>query len=249
MRVPEAPFVARVRGCLLGLAWGDALGCPIEGWRDHEIERIFGTYDRLPAEYPFAQIAAMNARRLRRLRPLGLYSDDTQQALALIQVSLGTDGWSVERWGDCLVDGMRVGAWRGYGSRFRRAVGKLANGVRPQAAGTASAGIGASMRVAVLGALCRDDPGQLTQIAMESSLTTHADVRAGALASAVAIASASLINGTSIGAIRAALPDAVRDVEEEWGCSSEDWVLERSRLHVVCESERVNVVETPELII
>ncbi|NEO91168.1 MAG: hypothetical protein F6K56_13345 [Moorea sp. SIO3G5] len=32
----------KIKGSLLGLAWGDILGCPVEGWRGHEIQTIYG---------------------------------------------------------------------------------------------------------------------------------------------------------------------------------------------------------------
>jgi ADP-ribosyl-[dinitrogen reductase] hydrolase len=76
----------RKKGCLLGLAWGDVLGCPVEGWRDREISSVYGTYPGLPDAYPFEVIAAMGPRKVKRLRPLGLHSDDTQQALARQEV-------------------------------------------------------------------------------------------------------------------------------------------------------------------
>ena len=38
----------RARGSLLGLAWGDVLGCPIEGWRKDDVERVYGEYTSLP---------------------------------------------------------------------------------------------------------------------------------------------------------------------------------------------------------
>ena len=47
------------------------------------------------------------------MRPLGLYSTDTQQALALLNVCRAPDGWSAEKWSACLVQGMaaRMSPW------------------------------------------------------------------------------------------------------------------------------------------
>ena len=143
----------RTRGALLGLVWGDVLGCPVEGWDTRAIRRVYGVYADLPAEYPWSQLAGASARTLRRLRPLGLHSDDTQQALALIQVCLAPGGWSVERWAACLVDGMVGRAWRDYGRNFADAVARLRQGIPPQRAGSRTAGIGAAMRCGPLGAL------------------------------------------------------------------------------------------------
>src|SRR5690349_5023471 len=105
----------RARGSLLGLAWGDAFGCPVESWRTADIEQVYGDYAELPAEYPFERIAPQGPKRLKRLRPLGLYSDDTQQCLALLQVCLSPEGWSPGAWGALLVEGAARRAWRGTG--------------------------------------------------------------------------------------------------------------------------------------
>ena len=138
----------RARGAVLGLAWGDALGCPVEGWRAAEIARHFGRYETLPNAYP----PSVTALPTRRLRPLGLHSDDTQQALALLAVTLDPAGWSVQTWGEWLIAGAQSGAWRGTGRNFNAAVAALRRGVPPQESGSPSAGIGAAMRVGPLGA-------------------------------------------------------------------------------------------------
>ncbi len=182
MTTPSMLQPDRGRGALLGLAWGDVLGCPVEGWDARNIRRVYGAYVGLPADYPWAQLRGCDARTLRRLRPLGLHSDDTQQALALVQICLAPDGWSAERWATCLVDGMRGGVWRDYGRNFAEAVARLRQGVPPERAGSRTAGIGAAMRAGPLGALYRDDLARLASVVMESSLTTHGDIRAAAIA-------------------------------------------------------------------
>src|SRR5262245_50224532 len=109
----------RIRGSLLGLAWGDVLGSPIEGWRRTEIERVFGAYSGLPEQYPLELIPSREMRR--RLRPLGLHSDDTQQALVLINVCLAARPWSLGLWAQWLLVAMQRGAFRGYGRNFQEA--------------------------------------------------------------------------------------------------------------------------------
>src|SRR4051812_3682037 len=115
-------------GCLWGLAFGDVLGCPIESWTADEIALVYGVYPGLPAEYPVGVPVGKRAR----LRPLGLHSDDTQQALALLAVCLSDTskrGWSPPAWAHCLVEGARRKSWRGTGKYFDAAVEKLAQGV------------------------------------------------------------------------------------------------------------------------
>ncbi|MGB3693032.1 MAG: ADP-ribosylglycohydrolase family protein [Spirulinaceae cyanobacterium] len=183
----------RIKGSLLGLAWGDILGCPVEGWRDWEIETVYGQYQELPQEYPLEQINKLNSNKLKRLRPLGLHSDDTQQALALINLCLEEGKWSKAAWADILVKGMARGTWRGYGRNFSGAVNRLKKGNLPEHSGSASAGMGAAMRVAPLGGIFWHHPQVLAQATMEASLTTHADIRAGALSYAVTYTVAALI--------------------------------------------------------
>jgi len=40
-------MVEKFEGCLLGLAIGDSLGAPVEGWRGEDIRKIFGRLDRM----------------------------------------------------------------------------------------------------------------------------------------------------------------------------------------------------------
>lgn len=239
----------RIKGSLLGLAWGDILGCPVECWRDLEIQAIYGRYEELPSEYPLAKIASQGNKKLKRLRPLGLYSDDTQQAIALINVCLSN--WSRETWTDWLVQGMQTGAWRGYGRNFSSAVHQLMKGKAPQTTGSHSAGIGATMRIAPLGAVYRDNPAMLAQVAMESSLITHGDIRAGAFAYAVAYTTASLLSGQSPEDIKIQLPDAVAVAETEWLTGHADWTIDRSAGHLISQAIATlfaKNLDTPELI-
>src|SRR5690242_6954849 len=109
----------RARATLLGLAWGDVLGCPIEGWHQSEIERVYGHYAGLPEDYPFDRM--QRTREVyKRLRPLGLHSDDTQQALALIDVCI-EGPFTPQRWAEWLVASTQRGALRGFGRNFQQA--------------------------------------------------------------------------------------------------------------------------------
>ena len=233
----------RARGTLLGLAWGDVLGCPIEGWRKEDVERAYGAYTTLPVEYPLDRIPTAREVR-RRLRPLGIHSDDTQQAVALIAVCLGGP-WSPARWAEWLVVAMQRGALRGYGRNFQQAVHKLARGSPPEHAGGTSAGIGAAMRVAPLGAIYRDKPDELAQVAMESSLVTHGDLRAGAMAFAVARSAALLIGDASAADVRARLADDVCEVELEWLDQHAGWGIDRSGKHLVSTEIRALFAALP----
>ena len=218
---------SRLRGTLLGLAWGDAYGCPIEGWSAADISRAYDGYAALPHEYPWDRLEFLDPKRLKRLRPLGLHSDDTQQALGLLHVALSGD-WNDQAWSQLLVDGMKVKAWRGYGRNFSLAVAALKKGKPPHQAGSSSAGIGAAMRIAPLAAAYDGQSDKLAEAAMCSSLVTHGDIRAGAIAFAVAWTARRFIDEAETREIRSELPHAVREVENEWLSGHEAWAIDRS---------------------
>jgi ADP-ribosyl-[dinitrogen reductase] hydrolase len=232
----------RAAGSVLGLAWGDALGIPIEGWTDERIREHYGEYAVLPHRYPDS-VRALDAAQRAWLRPLGIHSDDTQQALALVSVVL--EHWSPRRWADLLVAGEEAGAWRGTGPNFGAALRKLRDGVPPTRSGSHSAGIGAAMRSGPLGALLWDDPATLRRVAFESACVTHADVRAIATAYAAAWSVARLVAGDDAGDVLARLPDEVADAEaswleptpDGWGVSGHDEPPISTLLRLVTEEE------------
>lgn len=222
----------KIRGTLLGLAWGDVLGCPVEYWSKDLIAEVFGHYNTLPSEYPLSRIPKDKYIR-EHLRPLGLHSDDTQQALTLIQVCLHSGGWQVERWADYLLSGDRGNAWRGTGRNFRTALENLSKGGSPLRCGSPSAGIGGAMRIAPMGALYRTDLTMLERVVFESTYTTHADVRAVSLALAVAACCALLIRGTPEPEIRVELPMLIERFEKSLLQASDVYIEDISHCHAV----------------
>jgi ADP-ribosylglycohydrolase len=82
--------------------------------------------------------------------------------------------------------------------------------------GSDSAGSGGAMRVTALGALYRDDPDALARVVVESTLVTHAELRAAAIAYAAAWAAAALVRGEPVAQVRAGLPPAVAEIEAIW---------------------------------
>ena len=224
----------RARGCLWGLAWGDVFGAPIESWPADEIAATFGTYDALPTSY-----AQVKMSRRRRMRPPGLHTDDTQQALTLLAVCLSQGGFSPEAWGRALVRGRELRSWRGTGKQFENAVTRLEDGGPPRSTGSPSAGIGAAMRTAILGGLVSDDLVRLGEIACESAAVTHGDARAIALSHAVAFAAARFVAGASAAEVRERLPAAVASVEATWLDRRNDWVADRRGATQVSDALRL----------
>src|SRR5262245_35517656 len=72
----------RARGALLGSAVGDALGAPLEGLSPYQIRAHYGQV------VDYVDGAPAWRKKPYRWRMPGLYSDDTQQALAVADVLL-----------------------------------------------------------------------------------------------------------------------------------------------------------------
>jgi ADP-ribosylglycohydrolase len=187
--MPQLLPLDRARGCLLGLAIGDALGAPLEGLSAQQIRAHYGVV----ADYVDGTRAWK--KKPYRWRMPGLYSDDTQQALALCDVLLERRRIDPERLAELYLGlatpkGAYVGAHRGVSRSFRHVLGELERGVSPFLSGHLSAGIGAAMRIAPVGIYYRgdDEADDLFDAVMAASLISHRDIRS--LAGAMAIARA-----------------------------------------------------------
>lgn len=191
----------RYRGALLGLAVGNTLGLPVEGWPRDEIRR----------RYP---------RGIREINPLEVtlpWDDDLAQAVIIAEAilehdTLGSDDLAA-----------RLIAWyesngRGMGSQTRAVLNALRHGMLPseaarlvwERAGGDAAGNGAVMRCAPIAMRWRLDPVKLRVESERSAAITHHDPRCGWSAFAVNLAIAGALNGgsASIDQIAAALEGA-----------------------------------------
>jgi ADP-ribosyl-[dinitrogen reductase] hydrolase len=182
--MPQMPRLDRVRGCLLGMAIGDALGAPLEGLSAQQIRAHYGQV------IDFVDGARAWKRKPYRWRMPGLYSDDTQQALALTDVLLEHQRVEPERLAEIYLGlatpkGTYVGAHRGVGRSFRQVLADLERGVSPRETGQRSAGIGAAMRIAPVALYFPADLDAMYAAVMAASLMTHRDVRSLAGAHAV----------------------------------------------------------------
>ena len=133
-------------------------------------------------------------RKPYRWRLRGLYSDDTQQALAICDVLLDAGKIDADRLAEIYLalanpKGSFVGAHRGVGRSFRLVLIELERGVPPRWSGQKTAGIGAAMRIAPVPLYHGDDRNAIFESVMSSSIMTHRDIRSitGALAVAHAI--------------------------------------------------------------
>lgn len=189
------PPLDRARGCLLGLAIGDALGAPLEGLSAQQIRAHYGVV----ADY--VDGARAWKKKPYRWRLPGLYTDDTQQALALCDVVIEKQEIDADRLAEIYLalatpKGTYVGAHRGVGRSFRQVLSELERGVAPARCGQDSAGVGAAMRIAPLGIYFgKDDVDAMLASVMNASLITHRDIRSLAGAMAVVHAVRRLAHG------------------------------------------------------
>jgi ADP-ribosyl-[dinitrogen reductase] hydrolase len=192
--MPYTSRVDRVRGCMLGMAVGDALGGPLEGLSAQQIRTHYGRVRN------FVDGVQAWKRKPHRWRLPGLYTDDTQQALALSDVLLDFGRVDPERLADVYLGlltpkGSFVGAHRGIGRSFRHVLAALEQGSPALKAGQSTAGIGAAMRIAPVGLYFAHQKGAMFDAVMAASLMTHRDIRSLSGACAVAHAVRRLVLG------------------------------------------------------
>lgn len=151
----------RIAGTLLGTALGDALGLATEGMSARAIARRFGRVDRYHL-----------------IGRTGFVSDDTEQT-ALVAQSLAHHPDDVERcsrvFRRTLLGWFCRLPW-GVGRATVRACVRIGLGLRPT--GVMSAGNGAAMRAAIVGAFFRDQPEHRRSFGLALAEVTHLDPRA-----------------------------------------------------------------------
>jgi ADP-ribosylglycohydrolase len=191
-----ATELARAEGALTGLAIGDALGMPTQGFSPAAVRALFGTVDRLLPAPPDHPIAAG--------LPAGSVTDDTEQAVLLAEALIDGHGRV-----DPADLARRLGAWeermraRGsldlLGPSTKAAIAAVQRGVPPSEAGRAGTTNGAAMRIAPVGIACGPDdlPGLVERVA-EACLVTHATSVAVAGAAAVAAAVSAGVAGAGV---------------------------------------------------
>ena len=161
----------RFRGCLLGLAVGDALGAPVEGMEAEEIGNRYGRLQEMVGGGPLD------------LAP-GHYTDDTAMALCIARSlqSLGCfDPMDVAQ---RFLERMENGS-PGLGRTTATALTIIKSGtpwydasyLAYKSLGDSSASNGCIMRCAPVGLLHFRDPTRLVHDSIDSSVITHWDRR------------------------------------------------------------------------
>lgn len=171
---------------MLGLAVGDALGMPVEGFTAQEIEKSVGVVrDMMPApEYHYHY--GLQA---------GQFTDDTQSALLLAEAMVEASGFSGDKFADKLKEwGM---SWtldsnldRGVGITTKSSIENMIAGMCWKDSGISIPTCGSAMRVAPIGLVYHFDLNIVANYADLQSTLTHCNpaARAGAVAVAVGVA-------------------------------------------------------------
>jgi len=169
-------FESRAIGTLVGLAIGDAMGAPVEGWSVDQIREKYGRVEDF-------------------LRPDSVVTDDTEYAIMTAQLLLKYGpGISlqdiIDTWLEMIGDSQLMGG----GFSTSGAINHLRNGVMPPACGhnkPHSYSAGAAMRIAPAGIVFAGKPQQAADFALLESQITHGGEGVfGAQAVAAGVASA-----------------------------------------------------------
>lgn len=179
----------RARGALLGLAVGNALGVPVEGWSREEIRRRFpeGVRDLDPGE---------------RDRP---WDDDVAQAILLAEAIVERGSLDLHDLAGRLVAWARASG-RGMGLLTSGVLARLETGTPADRAALeaweesdrTAAGNGAVMRCAPVAVRWRDDPERLIEETRTSALVTHHDPRCAGSAIAFTLALGQALRGEPV---------------------------------------------------
>ncbi|MGQ9532582.1 MAG: ADP-ribosylglycohydrolase family protein [Desulfotomaculales bacterium] len=145
-------------GCLLGLAVGDALGAPFEGWWSVSSSEVYAAAER---------------------RAMLRYTDDTHMALGVAESLAACGGFDGPHMAETFLRNFEREPWRGYGPGPPRIFRRIKHGVPWDRAAEdiypgGSFGNGAAMRVAPVGLFYHRDPDKLREVAHLSAQITHA---------------------------------------------------------------------------
>lgn len=179
-------LVDRYRGCLLGVAAGDALGMPVEGLTADQIRECVGEVREMiePSSDHF------HCGLMR-----GQFTDDTEETLLLAESIIEAGYFDIETFVSRLTDWGR--SWiedpslnRGVGLATRVAIEGMLADVSWKESGVAVPTCGSAMRTAPIGLVYHCDLDMVARYADLQSLPTHSSpaARAGSVAVAVGVA-------------------------------------------------------------
>lgn len=190
----------QARGAMLGMAVGDALGAALEGLGPQQIRTHYGVVRHYVDGYRAWR------RKKERWRLPGLYTDNTQQALAVAETLIECGEMRAvhlaELWKkmyrtnvESSTGSFPNGVHRNISRNFKKTLEMLKMGISHAEVSQPSAGLGAAVRVVPLAIAYRTDADHLYHAVVESSMVTHCDIRSVSASLAVAFAIARLLNG------------------------------------------------------
>lgn len=172
----EIDLIDKIKGGLIGMLVGDALGVPYE-FHDQQSIPPLNKIEFEPPEY---------FRRSHSGVPIGTYSDDGAQALILLNTLLECGKFDAEHFGKGLVDWLESGFMAvdnkvfDCGIQTSKAISKLKSGTEPLLAGGSdvySNGNGSLMRVLPLALWHKGNDLELIADAFDQSAPTHGHLR------------------------------------------------------------------------
>lgn len=165
----------KFRGCLIGLAIGDALGTPFEFWRKEKVIEYLKNNELKLVSFQRGEVRY----------PAGFYTDDTSLTLCLA-ISLIEKGFSLddqfERYYKWLTEGYLtpLGFCYGVGQQTFRALNKgLKSGDLLDGSDEKAGGNGSLMRSAPLGLYYQGNLDEIKEKSLLSSYITHNNLIAG----------------------------------------------------------------------
>ena len=176
----------RYKGCMLGLAVGDALGMPVEGFTAAQIEECVGTVCDMIA--PDEDHFHCNLGK-------GQYTDDTEQTLLLAESIIEAGFFDVEsfvlkleEWCLCWLEDPSLN--RGVGWTSNTAIQNLLVDMSWKESGLPTPTCGSAMRVAPIGLVYYCNLDMVSRYADIQSVPTHnsTGARAGSIAVATGVA-------------------------------------------------------------
>lgn len=170
----------------MGVAVGDALGMPVEGYTAYEIKSKFGSIrEMMPAPEGHFHTGLQ----------AGQFTDDTEETLLLAESMIEASGFSAERFAD------KLAAWgtawtldeklnRGVGFTTRSSIENMIAGASWKDSGLSLPTCGSAMRAAPIGLVYCCDLTLVGSYADLQSIPTHCGpaARAGSIAVATAVA-------------------------------------------------------------
>lgn len=162
-------------GTMIGAAIGDAIGAPVEGLKPGHIKTLFKTLNTYIDSFKYKK------KGIKHFCLKGLYTDDTQQILAVCDTVLSHQTITTDLLSDTFISMCKenipggFGIMRGTGYFFRRTMNDYLKGASWDQVDGSSAGCMGAVRIAPLSVYYADDPIQLKVRIIEAVLVTHKD--------------------------------------------------------------------------